>query len=555
MLEFNDIRHSMRKRIIINKRFLYVSIITIGLYLLGSCVPSTIVNKNTFQKAEAGDAEAQMTLAYAYVTGRGVVRDPEEAFKWYRKAADQGNPRAQKWLGMMYGTGFGVPINCEESRKWAYMAAVQEDPTLEKHRLVATTKAVNLIREEHVRKYKRSELLKMTVYGFKDDATKGLTVLETGDELTITCGNESTNLSVNVSDDSSLVESFARMRPIVTSCVNEKFNEELSVSYEHVLLKEMMSSLETNSSFFSCEYAREMWLKEEDRPKGVIGVRVREKDGSVVIVHVFEDTLASRSGLRRKDVIEMIGDEPANDMSVPEVWKRLRGEPGTEVILSISRKGEEEPIEFTLTREIVEVENVRHKTLDGGYAYVKVRDFRKGTSGELNRILQESIMEGEVKGLILDLRDNDGGSLEETWKIADSFIDSGILMSTKGRGKGQSEEYTARGEGTYCGFPMAVLVNDETAAGAEAVTGTLQEHGRATIVGETTYGRGSVVSFFTLPGGSTLRLTTAYLLTGMGKEIEGKGIEPDVVITDEIDRDVALNRAHKIVKEKSKGKE
>jgi len=213
--------------------------------------------------------------------------------------------------------------------------------------------------------------------------------------------------------------------------------------------------------------------------------------------------------------------------------KRLRGEPGSKVTITIVRESLTEPKVYTLTRDIIKVKSVKSKSMGDGIGYIRLAQFQLDSHQEVERALQGFMKEkGGVRGLILDLRNNPGGLLDQAVRIADEFVESGLIVYTDGRVEAQKTKYAAHKEGTFTGFPIVVLVNAGSASASEIVAGALQDHGRAIVIGQRTFGKASVQTILPLEDGSALRLTTARYYTPNGRSIQAKGIEPDIVVED-----------------------
>ncbi len=294
-------------------------------------------------------------------------------------------------------------------------------------------------------------------------------------------------------------------------------------------IRGMLSSLDPHSSFLTPDMFKEMEV-ETKGAFGGLGIEIGIRNGILTIISPIEDTPAYRAGLKAGDKIVKIEDEPTKDMSIMEAVKRLRGEPGTQVTIWVLRKGWEKPKKFTITRDIIKIKSVKWKVMDG-YGYVKITQFQADTDRELENALMEIEKQtGKIKGLILDLRNNPGGLLNQAVRVADMFIDSGLIVYTDGRRQDQKFKYTAQDVGTYKGFPMIVLVNEGSASASEIVAGALQDHERAIILGTQTFGKGSVQTIIPLEDGSAIRLTTARYFTPSGRSIQAKGITPDIVV-------------------------
>jgi carboxyl-terminal processing protease len=230
------------------------------------------------------------------------------------------------------------------------------------------------------------------------------------------------------------------------------------------------------------------------------------------------------------DQIVKIEGELTKDITLIDAVKKLRGPEGTSVTIGIFRKGFTEPKDFTLTRAVIQIKSVRWKKLPDDIGYVKLRSFQKSTSDELEAALQD-LEEQHIRALVLDLRNNPGGLLEQAIAVSDEFIESGkLIVFTKGRLAGQNMKGYSKNDRAHLEVPLVILLNGGSASASEIVAGALQDMGRATVVGTQSFGKGSVQTIIPLSDGSGLRLTTAKYYTPSGREINGKGITPDVVV-------------------------
>jgi len=219
-------------------------------------------------------------------------------------------------------------------------------------------------------------------------------------------------------------------------------------------------------------------------------------------------------------------------MSIMDAVKRMRGPKGSKVTLTIVREGFDKPKDFTLERAIIQVKSVRSKTLDNGYGYVRIAQFQEKTDDDLVKALKALKEEnsGSLKGLVLDLRNDPGGLLDQAVKVADHFVEEGLIVYTEGREKDSRMQFSARKGGTEPNYPMVVLINGGSASASEIVAGALQDHKRAVVMGTQSFGKGSVQTIIPLSDDSGLRLTTARYYTPNGRSIQAKGITPDIVV-------------------------
>jgi carboxyl-terminal processing protease len=319
----------------------------------------------------------------------------------------------------------------------------------------------------------------------------------------------------------------------VLSVIQSSYVEEPNVDeLVQGAIKGMLQTLDPHSSYLTPDMLKQVEV-ETKGAFGGLGIEIGIKDGALTIIAPIEDTPAARAGLKAGDTIVKIENESTKDMSINDAVKRMRGEPGTKVTISIVREGLAEPKSYTLTRDIIKIKSVKAKDMGDGIGYVKLNQFQADTDSELEKALQEQIKtKGGLKGLVLDLRNNPGGLLDQAVKVSDKFIESGLIVYTDGRIENQKVKYTAHKEGTYNGFPIVVLVNAGSASASEIVSGALQDHGLAIILGTRTFGKASVQTILPLDDGSALRLTTARYYTPNGRSIQAKGIEPDIVVSD-----------------------
>ncbi len=288
----------------------------------------------------------------------------------------------------------------------------------------------------------------------------------------------------------------------------------------------IVARLDPHSSFLTPEMFQEMQVETEGTFGG-LGIEITVRDGRLTVVSPIEDTPAARAGIRAGDVIVKIEDEPTQDMDLMEAVRRMRGPKGTRITIYILRKGWDKPKAFTLTRDVIRIKSVRARRV-GDVGIIRLAQFQQATHREVADALERFREEGGLAGLVLDLRNNPGGLLDQAVKVADLFLRKGTVVSTKGRDPEQEVVYTARDDGTEPDLPLVVLVNGGTASASEIVAGALQDHHRALILGERTFGKGSVQTILPLSDGSGLRITTALYYTPSGRTIQARGIEPDV---------------------------
>jgi carboxyl-terminal processing protease len=293
----------------------------------------------------------------------------------------------------------------------------------------------------------------------------------------------------------------------------------------------MLSSLDPHSSFLPPDMYKEMKI-ETKGSFGGLGIEITIKEGYLTVISPIEDTPAFRAGIKSGDQILKIEDKLTKDMSIIDAVKRMRGPKGSKVTITIMREGFERPKDFTLVRDIIQVKSVKYKSLDYGYGYVRLAQFQEKTDEDLVKALKALKKEngGTLKGLILDMRNDPGGLLEQAVKVADHFIADGLIVYTEGRDPDSRMRFSARKGEKELGYPMVVLINGGSASASEIVAGALQDHNRAVVLGTQSFGKGSVQTIIPLSEDSGLRLTTARYFTPKGRSIQAKGITPDIVV-------------------------
>ncbi|MBI3015216.1 MAG: S41 family peptidase [Candidatus Tectomicrobia bacterium] len=310
----------------------------------------------------------------------------------------------------------------------------------------------------------------------------------------------------------------------------------------------MLKTLDPHSAFMEPAMYKEMQVETEGSFGG-LGIEITVKDDQLTIVAPIEGTPASRVGLKAGDKIIRIDGESTKDMNLQEAVKRMRGPKGSTVTLTIVREGLPAPKDFTMTRDVIRIQSVRSRVIDGNIGYIRLRTFNRNSGEEMEKILTE-IKKVKPKGIILDLRNNPGGLLDQAIKVSGLFLPKGeLVVYTEGRASGTSKRYRANSSNVSITEPLVVLVNAGSASASEIVAGALQDQGRAVILGVRTFGKASVQSILPLSDGSALRLTTAKYFTPKGREIQAKGITPDIVVA-EIVPTQAAKQEERVVREK-----
>ena len=296
-------------------------------------------------------------------------------------------------------------------------------------------------------------------------------------------------------------------------------------------IKGMLNTLDPHSSFMRPEVYREMQMETKGKFEG-LGLVIEKKKGLLTVVSPIEDTPAFKAGIQPGDHIIKIDGEPTKNLGLNEAAMKMRGPKGTHVTITITREGLAKPKDITIVRDIIPLRSVRHEVLEKEIGYVRISQFNEETASDFEKAIQKLhvLSKAPLKGLIVDLRNNPGGLLDQAVKVADKFITSGVIVSIEGRNKEQKMKFTAHRDGTLEDYPLVVLVNGGSASGSEILAGALQDHGRALILGTKTFGKGSVQTIFPLKDGSGLKLTTARYYTPNGKSIQAMGITPSIIV-------------------------
>lgn len=265
---------------------------------------------------------------------------------------------------------------------------------------------------------------------------------------------------------------------------------------------------------------------------GGLGIEVSMEDGFVKVVAPIDDTPAARAGVKAGDLIIRLDDTPVKGMTLNEGVKLMRGKPGTTITLTIMREGLEQPLKITIERDVIKVKSVKSRLLEPGYGYVRITQFQSPTDDNLREGIDQlkSQSGGELKGIVLDLRNNPGGVLNGAVAVADAFLEKGVIVSTRGRSNDAEMKFNAKPVDIVKGAPIVVLVNGGSASASEIVAGALQDHRRAIVLGSKTFGKGSVQTILPMDNGAALKLTTARYYTPSGRSIQAEGITPDIAL-------------------------
>ncbi|GGK74375.1 S41 family peptidase [Amphritea balenae] len=281
---------------------------------------------------------------------------------------------------------------------------------------------------------------------------------------------------------------------------------------------------------------------------GGLGIEVGMEDGFVRVITPIDDTPAERAGVKAGDLIIKLGDQPVQGMDLNDAVKLMRGKPGSELILTVVRDGEDKPLEITVVRDVIRVASVKKRMLDSNVGYLRITQFQVNTAKDLTRAVEKLTKQNELQGIVLDLRNNPGGVLRAAVEVSDAFLEQGLIVYTQGRLPNSELRYNAT-SATLIGaeIPLVVLINQGSASASEIVAGALQDQGRAVIMGVDSFGKGSVQTILPLNKDRAVKLTTARYYTPDGRSIQAQGIVPDIYVGQ---ADISLKESGDFIKER-----
>jgi len=296
-------------------------------------------------------------------------------------------------------------------------------------------------------------------------------------------------------------------------------------------IRGMLDGLDPHSAYLDKESYKELH-EGTSGEFGGLGIEVGMEDGYIKVISPIDGTPADDSGVEAGDLIIRLDETSIRGLSLNDAVDLMRGKPGTDILLTIVREGEERPLEILVTRAIITAKSVRSEILEPGFAYARISSFQTHTAEDLRKSIEKLKEENEtsLSGLILDLRNNPGGILNAAVAVSDLFLDSGLIVYTEGRIKDSKQRFNAKPSDILRDSPLIVLVNGGSASASEIVAGALQDHERAIIMGEPTFGKGSVQTVLPMNDAAALKLTTARYFTPSGRSIQASGIEPDIII-------------------------
>ena len=317
--------------------------------------------------------------------------------------------------------------------------------------------------------------------------------------------------------------------------VNNDYVDEINQSeIMDAAINGLLQSLDPYSAYMSPEMFNNMQTETSGKFGG-LGIEVGMEAGVIKVISPIDDTPASKAGIKAGDYIVKINDMQVQGKSLTEAVELMRGPVGSEIEITVRRRGVKKAIIFNITREIIQIESVKSKVLDNKIGYLRLTSFNENSSKQIKKKLKEITKEKKIKGYILDLRNNPGGLLTQAIKISDFFLDNGEIVSTKSRNSSENRKWFAKKGDIIDGKTLIVLINYGSASAAEIVAGALKDHKRAILIGESSYGKGSVQSIIPLNNKGAIRLTISKYYLPSGKSISEVGITPDIEVTEQSD--------------------
>ncbi|WP_294513750.1 S41 family peptidase [uncultured Bilophila sp.] len=318
-------------------------------------------------------------------------------------------------------------------------------------------------------------------------------------------------------------------------------------------LKGMLESLDPHSTMLSKDEFKDMQESTSGEFYG-IGVEITMENNQLTVVTPIEDTPADKAGMKSGDIILAVGGKPTMEMTLQEAVSHIRGPKGSETVLTILHRDSKEPVDLHIKRDAIPLISVKSRELEPGYYWIRLTRFSERTTEELLDALAAARRKGPIKGIVLDLRNNPGGLLDQAVSVSDVFLSDGVIVSMRGRQEETAREFTAKPQATDVDAPLVVLVNAGSASASEIVAGALGDQKRALLVGERTFGKGSVQNIIPLSDGSGLKLTVALYYTPSGRSIQAEGIMPDLEIPFETPKDTTPLSSLRMLREKDLNK-
>ncbi|SPF33913.1 Carboxy-terminal-processing protease [Syntrophobacter sp. SbD1] len=349
--------------------------------------------------------------------------------------------------------------------------------------------------------------------------------------LTLAFGGWSAVKAKTASTDNQDAYQYLKLFSDVISIVQDNYVEKTDQKkLMYGAINGMLRELDPHSSFLKPDDYKELQIETKGKFGG-LGIEITIRDNILTVISPLEGTPADKAGIQANDQIIKIDEQPTQDISLMDAVQKMRGPKGSKVKLTILRKGVQKPLEFEMLRDIISIQSVKSFGMEPGFGYVRISSFQSGTATDLRKALNQLETENSgLQGLILDLRNDPGGLLDQAVEVSDEFLDGGLIVYTGGRLENQKMRFEAHKKAKPHNYPMVVLVNSGSASASEIVAGALQDHKRAIVMGEQTFGKGSVQTVIPLNDGSALRLTTSLYYTPSGRSIQAKGITPDIEV-------------------------
>src|SRR5512134_3205428 len=312
----------------------------------------------------------------------------------------------------------------------------------------------------------------------------------------------------------------------------------------------MLTGLDPHSSYMDPKSFKDMQVQTKGEFGG-LGIEVTMEDGLVKVVAPIDETPAAKAGVLSNDIITHLDDEAVQGLTLNQAVEKMRGPVNTKIKLKIMRKGQDKPVEVSITRDIIRVRSVRSRMEGDDVAFIRVTQFNEQTTEGLKKAITDLSAQGgeKLKGFVVDLRNNPGGLLDQAISVSDAFLEKGEIVSTRGRNAEETQRFNARSGDLTRNKPVIVLINGGSASASEIVAGALQDHKRATVVGTRSFGKGSVQTIIPLGANGAIRLTTARYFTPSNRSIQAKGIDPDIIIEQELPEEMK----QKVANEKTRG--
>lgn len=345
----------------------------------------------------------------------------------------------------------------------------------------------------------------------------------------------SSEVSAREKEDTNLFKELKVFTDVLALVQSDYVKEIDSKQLVEGAIKGMLSTLDPHSGYLDPDFYQDLQVQTKGEFGG-LGIEITIRDGLLLVVSPMEGSPAEKVGIRAGDAIVKIEGKFTKEYSLVDAIKRLRGPKGSPITISVYRKGSSDLFDYTIIRDKITVRSVRSRLLDNGYGYVRLSQFMETSADDLRRALMsmsEKAPGKELKGLILDLRNNPGGLLTQAILVGDLFLKEGVIVYTDGRDKSEQQKFFAHAKGTQPEYPIVVIVNGGSASAAEIIAGAFKDHGRALIVGTQTFGKGSVQTITPLGNGGAVTLTTALYFTKSGNSLQAQGVKPDILIDED----------------------